>query len=238
MKRMLLATMFAACSLHGQTITELQAQIAVLQKQVTALQTSSVQALAPFLKVDLSPKNGVQGPNIVISGANVQIVNGTGQTGIVNGRGNLIIGYDELPSPALSAGDRGGSHNLVMGMANKFTTWAYSGIVNGVSNVINGESDVILSGDNNVIAGNVSGLNRASVIITGQGNTMFDATDSAIVSGVGNNIGNEYSVIVGGYANRQGGIESVILGGANVSYAPLDGFGFHEVSAAGLPGAQ
>ncbi len=47
-----------------------------LQTQLTALRTSPVQALVPFLTVDPNPKNGVRGPNIVFHDANVHITNG------------------------------------------------------------------------------------------------------------------------------------------------------------------
>jgi hypothetical protein len=82
---LILSSMFLACSIHAQTIKELQTEITALQKQVTAeqaeittLQSNSVQALVPFVTVDPNPENGVPGPNIVITG-------------------NLIIGYDEKP---------------------------------------------------------------------------------------------------------------------------------------------
>jgi hypothetical protein len=108
---LILSSMFLACSIHAQTIKELQTEITALQKQVTAeqaeittLQSNSVQALVPFVTVDPNPENGVPGPNIVITGANLHVVNGNGPTpwpnGVTpasNGLGNLIIGYDEKP---------------------------------------------------------------------------------------------------------------------------------------------
>ena len=44
-------------------------------------------------------------PTIQISGANLQLVNGSGSTETLNGAGNLVIGYDEMP------GTQTGSHN-------------------------------------------------------------------------------------------------------------------------------
>ncbi len=48
---------------------------------------------------------------------NVQIVNGTGKTASVNGTGNLVIGYDETP------GTQSGSHNLVLGTSQTYTSY-------------------------------------------------------------------------------------------------------------------
>jgi hypothetical protein len=114
--QIIIASMFAACSLHAAepSNAQLQAEIVELRQQL-----SSLLPLAALIKVDPNPENNVCGPNIVITG-NVHIVNGSGQTGIVNGLGNLIIGYDEpTPSTAI-AGNRSGSHNVIIGRYHTF----------------------------------------------------------------------------------------------------------------------
>jgi hypothetical protein len=52
---------------------------------------------------------------VVISGANLRIVNGLGTTDTVNGLGNLIVGYNELRNEPSSPDVRTGSHNIVGG---------------------------------------------------------------------------------------------------------------------------
>src|SRR5262245_41212234 len=51
------------------------------------------------------------GQTVRVTGADLQIVNGTGTTASANGTGNLIVGYNDFDpdEPA----DRTGSHNLV-----------------------------------------------------------------------------------------------------------------------------
>src|SRR5580658_5126953 len=40
--------------------------------------------------------SGIDGkPTVQFSGVNVQVVNGEGKTNLVNGEGNLMVGYDE-----------------------------------------------------------------------------------------------------------------------------------------------
>jgi hypothetical protein len=102
-----LSLLAIVASAHGQTRAQfdaLQSQVATLQKQVAALQANKALALAPFVSVDLNPQLGVPGPNITFKGANIHIVNGLGVTGSSsyssNGLGNLIVGYDEVPSAA------------------------------------------------------------------------------------------------------------------------------------------
>src|SRR5262249_14479311 len=60
------------------------------------------------------------GPNeVVISGANLRIVNGLGSTETTNGLGNLIVGYNE--PRGFEPDNRTGSHNVVVGMQNNFS---------------------------------------------------------------------------------------------------------------------
>jgi hypothetical protein len=51
---------------------------------------------------------------VVISGANLRIVNGLGSTDTTNGVGNLIVGYNE-PRQFDLPDIRTGSHNVVVG---------------------------------------------------------------------------------------------------------------------------
>jgi len=196
-----------AFQVHAQTVKELQAEIVSLQAQVAALQSSSVQALAPFVSVDPNPENGVAGPNVVISGVNVHIVNGTRQTATVNGLGNLIIGYDELPPNAVEMQNigRGGSHNLVVGRYNQFG-------VAGFGNLVGGEWNDAASE-----AGFVVGLYNET-----------SGAFSSISGGVGNWAGSEYSSVCGGEGDWSLGICSVVLGGYyNKEY------GSHSVTVGG-----
>src|SRR5262249_34083056 len=67
---------------------------------------------------------------VVISGANLRIVNGLGATDTTNGLGNLIVGYNESRAPGCSGSIPGpfctdnhtGSHNVVVGSRNNFSS--------------------------------------------------------------------------------------------------------------------
>jgi hypothetical protein len=121
--------------------------------QLASIQSSNVFALNSFVSIDPNPENGVIGPHITFKGANIHIVSGSGSTndnGSPTGLGNLIIGYDENPALAglapLAAGDRGGSHNLVIGRWNKFTRNAFSGLVAGEVNTVGAEAATVTCG--------------------------------------------------------------------------------------------
>ena len=59
---------------------------------------------------------------IRFTAVNVQIVNGSGSTdGLPNGSGNLIVGYNETGN--LSGDNRSGSHNIVGGKANSYSSY-------------------------------------------------------------------------------------------------------------------
>jgi hypothetical protein len=76
---------------------------------------------------------GNQLKTIRVTGVNLQIVNGSGNTESQNGLGNLIVGYEELGNTR-EPDDRTGSHCVVVGRCNNYSS--YGGIVAGESNVL------------------------------------------------------------------------------------------------------
>jgi hypothetical protein len=129
------------------------------------------------------------GNDIVISGANLNIVNGTGSTQTANGRGNLILGYNEARGGALD--QRTGSHNLVLGQQNNYTSFA--GIIGGYQNTISGPFAHVLTGLQNGALGFYT----------------------CVASGRGNNATGNYAAILGGDFNVASGTRSTVSGGAS-----------------------
>jgi hypothetical protein len=137
---------------------------------------------------------------IVITGANLRIVNGLGETNTTNGLGNLIVGYNEPrptdivgPAPAfVSPDDRTGSHNIVVGAMQNFSS--FGGIVAGVLNDITGEYASVTGGSFNIASGQLASVSGGSE------NTA--SGDSAWVGGGINNTGSgELASVSGGSTN-------------------------------------
>jgi hypothetical protein len=200
--------------------TDQQNEINSLQTSNTALQNQlahakNVLALDPFVSVDPNPEIGVVGPHITFKGANIHIVSGSGTTydnGNPTGLGNLIIGYDEDPStipgfivgpgfghppsfPPLKLGDRGGSHNLVIGGWHRFTQAASGGFVAGVANVIGGEGASVSGGEFNIANGG----------------------ESSVSGGGFNTASGPQSSVSGGGINTSGGAHTVVIGGSDIT---------------------
>jgi hypothetical protein len=207
-------------------VSALESQIDTLQKQLAVVQSNKALALGPFVSVLSGLVDGVNGPHIYFTGANIHIVSGSGSTddnGNPRGLGNLIIGYDEdpgsyvdrspgddLPLSPLNPGDRGGSHNLVIGAANRFTRATFGGVVFGTANTINGYGASVSGG-----AGNTAFFYGASVT-GGFSNTAAD--DCASVSGGRfNTSGSPFSSVSGGQNNIAAGITGHFGFGASVS---------------------
>jgi len=177
-------------------VAALQSQVEALQDQLAAVQSNNALKLGPFVSVDHHPENGVRGPNITFKGANIHIVSGSGATddnlshgGSLTGLGNLIIGYDELLFPV----DRGGSHNLVIGMFNTFTSSAFGGLVAGELNTISAEAATVTAGESNTASG----------------------LEASISGGTLNTASGFRSSVSGGQSNIASGELSVVLGGSN-----------------------
>jgi hypothetical protein len=89
-----------------------------------------------------------------LHGINVQIVNGTGTTdGVVDGAGNLIVGYNELRG---AGDDRSGSHNLVVGKEHNFSS--FGGLVAGSTNTLSGNYSSVSGGLFNTAYGSESSV--------------------------------------------------------------------------------
>jgi hypothetical protein len=207
------ATESEVSALQGQVST-LQGHVSTLQSQVSALQSANttlsgdVSTLKQTLSKVSYTSQGVNGqPTLTISGANLQVVNGTGQTWQDNGLGNLILGYDEYP------GTQTGSHDLLLGWGQTFTS--HGGIIGGRSNTLSGEASVVF-GFGNVASGGVS------AVLGGFGNTA-SGIEATVSGGDGNTASGNLASVSGGESNTASGFSSAILGGNGITVATTDG---------------
>ena len=128
---------------------------------------------------------------VVISGANLRIVNGLGATDTTNGLGNVLVGYTELTG---DSGDpsmpdvRTGSHNLVIGRRHSFSS--FGGFIVGDHNTLSGPFASVSGGQNNVASGHSSSVSgQASDIASGftasvsGGNSNTASGNQASISG-------------------------------------------------------
>lgn len=145
--------------------------------------------------------SGIGGkPTIQFTGVNVQIVDGEGKTRSVDGMGNLIIGYDEHSGGR----EQTGSHNLVLGEQQEFTSWG--GIVAGLENSITDQWASVVGGAFNIAS------NFSSSVTGGNGNTASGA-ESSVSAGELNVASGEFAFIGGGGGNTASGEAASIFGG-------------------------
>ncbi len=172
-----------------------------------------------------------EGNEIIITGANLHIVNGLGQTDCgpedepipdcPNGLGNLIVGYNELRNNPDSPDVRTGSHNVVVGRFHNFSR--FGGIVVGDFNTISGDFASVSGGEFNTASGRwamVSGgfANTASgtfaAVSGGEVNTA-NGDESVVSGGVVNTASDNFAVVSGGRENTASGLAAVVSGGQN-----------------------
>jgi hypothetical protein len=222
------------------TVTALQATVTALQATVTTqAQTVSVQqtqlaspaaqnafALGSYVTVDTTDATlrGVKAPNIIFSGANIHIVSGSGATQDSTGLGNLVIGYDDDSHDlaTIDAG-RGGSHNLIVGDDNTFTS--SGGLVAGYLNGIASEYASVSGGQGNAANGPYSSVsggesNTASsegASISGGDSNVASSLEASISGGDGNLASGNLATVSGGQFNTASGNFSSVAGGQNTS---------------------
>ena len=181
----------------------------------------------------VTSETGVEGlPEVVITGANLRLVNGLRGTATTNGLGNLLVGYNERRE---GANVRTGSHNVVVGQGHHFSSFgglvvgrqneisgAFAAVSGGFDNTASGESAAVCGGLFNRSSGNsatVSGgfdntaSGSAASVSGGDGNTAGGSA-AAVSGGHGNTASGHTAAVSGGEANTASGILSSISGGA------------------------
>lgn len=212
------------------TLLQLQADLQAAQKRTQELETyvngikdpmAFCQRLAEVARVD-------DGGDVIFEGANLHIRSGSGSTsGNTNGKGNLIIGYNEMSTDMALSQPRTGSHNLVVGSYHAFSS--YGGVVFGDSNAVLAPHGTILGGvlnkietrdrivatDSTIVGGSNNFIMSPRSTIGGGKGGVARGDSSSIVGGLYNVSEGEWSVVLGGQQNRVAGQGSVILGGSN-----------------------
>ncbi|UCD84757.1 MAG: hypothetical protein JSU92_00805 [Deltaproteobacteria bacterium] len=197
-----------------ELVTSLEAQVTALQADLDSVDNrlSTIESgnalmlqLEPCLTVTEGTINGLAGPHVIFTGANLHVRSGGGATDAeVNGVGNLVVGYNDAPGD-LDPGDRGGSHNLIVGPEHKYLS--YGGFVAGYGNTVSTRYASVSGGLGNTASGDNSSVSGGSV------NTASSYVSS--VSGGGNNTASgQYSSISGGFNNTASGDDSSVSGGA------------------------
>ncbi len=196
-------------------------------------------AILPYVRFVPSGVGGK--PTIQFTGANVQVVSGSGATdGPVNGAGNLVIGYDESP------GEQTGSNNLVVGTEQTYTSWgsvlagegnrssSHGGVVFGYRNLAAGEYDAVTAGSNNVAKGAFSAVSggqsnealpsnhETGSSVSGGYHNVARGLDNSVAGGTEDAAGGEGSFVAGGFGNAAYGPGASVLGGSKDASGGVD----------------
>jgi hypothetical protein len=139
---------------------------------------------------------------VVISGANLRIVNGLGSTETTNGLGNLIVGYNE--PRGFGSDTRTGSHNVVVGEFNNFSS--FGGLVVGSFNETSGPFASVSGGEENTASGEFAS-------VSGGGFNTASGVFASVSGGVVNTASGNSSSVSGGEENRASGTTSSVSGG-------------------------
>ncbi len=192
------------------------------------------------------------GDELILEGMNFHIRNGLGATNgnpsdpdndfnetAINGKGNLVIGYNEDIHPYNFSGepasDKSGSHNVIIGHGHNYSSFGglvvgkdnwisrpFASISGGRENVASGRLSSVSGGFRNTASGDISSVsggtrNNASSFVSSISGGEFNIA-SGVVSSIGGgskNIANGYSSsVTGGESNNANGDMSSVTGGA------------------------
>jgi len=220
----------------------IQQRVARLENEVATLtqQLNTAQQTIQFLGTELGSQNaqhaielgnyvtvtdnaidGLNGPNIIFSGANLHVRSGSGSTTDTTGLGNVIVGYDEDENTASVDSARTGSHNLVVGPGHQFT--ASGGLLAGRDNTVVSNYGSAVGGHCNAVGNQAKRSSFCSVppllaigeasSVSGGLLSMATGTDASVAAGEGNEAIGFASSVSGGTDNATNGQAASILGG-------------------------
>ena len=179
-------------------------RIATLENANEALQERVDTLEQKLWPVTYHPE-GLDGkPTLRISGANLQVDNGTGSSRTTNGVGNVIVGYNET-SPLRADPQHSGSHNLVLGYGHEFTSWG--GLLGGLANAVHGAAGVAF-GQTNAVDGD-------SAAVTGGFINSASGHATSVSGGFRNTASGDRSSVTGGSRNAASDDDSSVSGGVN-----------------------
>ena len=170
----------------------------------------AVEAKTQYQSVDTTAKS------VTFSGCNLVVNNGLGATNgnpadplsafttTVNGLGNLILGYNESRVSSNDTDLRSGSHNLIVGIQQNYTS--FGGIVVGQDNTISAPFASVSGGVTNTASGPFASVSGGAINTASGGN-------ASISGGNNNKASNSASSISGGSGNIASGVTSSVSGG-------------------------
>jgi hypothetical protein len=150
-----------------------------------------------------------EGRTVQVTGANLQVVSGSGRTNTApNGLGNVIVGYNENNFGAL----RTGSHNVVVGTDHTYTS--FGGVVVGDGNAIT-DGFAFCAGMANTVSGPWSS-------VTGGHDNVASGATASVTGGTHNTASGSNTVVAGGWFNTASENLATVSGGReNTASGPI-----------------
>jgi hypothetical protein len=174
------------------------------------------------------------GQTVRFTGVDVQVVSGGGATNAVpNGRGNLIVGYNE--NDLVTPRPRTGSHNLIVGPLHEYT--GVGGAALGNFNAIDGDYALATGGGGNhatgpgatAIGGTLNLAATSGAVVVGGSGNQATGLSTSVFGGLDNQASGTNAAVCGGRDNTAGGYTSVVSGGqlnaASADYSMTAGGG-------------
>jgi hypothetical protein len=184
-------------------VESLEAMVAELKK-VNTDQAEEIAALGDLITAfeDKTASISVVGNDFMITGKNVFILDGSGDTKSTSGLGNLTIGYNAGRQGG--GDDRSGAHNLILGDENNYGS--YGGLVAGNANTISGPYATVLGGF-------VNKAKAFGATVSGGEFNIASGVQSAVLGGSFNEAAGDNSTVSGGTQNEASADNSSVSGG-------------------------
>ena len=213
-------------------VSSLETELASANAKISAIESNSALDLDGLVTVDDSGSH----TTVLMTGVNLQVVNGDDSTDSVNGVGNIIVGYNapgffletdpdgdlkfcsdgqytnqvdcEFNGGVWANSHKSGSHNVIIGDNHNYSQ--YAGLVVGENNAIRAPNSAVSGGHRNQVT-----AEHAS--ISGGRDNYATAVFATVAGGFDNWATANFAHVSGGEDNQANATFSSILGGQGES---------------------
>ena len=193
-------------------VSSLETELGLANAKIAAIESNSALDLDGLVTVDDSGSH----TTVLMTGVNLQVVNGDGSTDSVNGVGNIIVGYN-VPGFFLEPDPEGGFEYCSDGQYINQADCEFNGGVWANSHK---------SGSHNVIIGDNHNYSQYAGLVVGANNAIR-APNSAVSGGHRNQVTAEHASISGGRDNYATAVFATVAGGfdnwATANFAHVSG---------------
>jgi hypothetical protein len=200
----------------------LQNRIADLEGQLAGVASNPMFDLTPYIRVEVDAIGLLEGPHVVLEGANLHIRSGSGSTGDGGepvGLGNLIVGYNAPPGICRFEPDPFGMPRILQECSSDAACGGEPGSCEFFQQTRTGSHNIVVGNEHTYtstggfVVGRRNKITGRSASVSGGIKNSASGTGASVAGGWGNSASGYTASVAGGGINSASGLSATVAGG-------------------------